>query len=308
MVGCKYVGIGQIVAVVLDGTILVQHLRPDGEQLHQLARVILVGERARGGISHGVVGHVEILAHGWTQRHVAHDLPVIGKRVGQQHVLEQNHILVPDQLLERRYEDLAERERDSLAQLIRISHGVGQEMRRHPALAGCNGVVIGNLRQVELLRQPALEAERLHVGGVARRGAESGLFEEPPRGSGRDLRVRHADLHRQRVATTTEPLLTVICPVPDRLAKPVAVRCAVRESSPQAASRSSAATDEAVKPVPVIVVVKMPNGNAPFEPTPVITGVGGRRRIQRDDRGGASVRSGRRNRIGSCGRHRRGAV
>jgi len=29
-----------------------------------------------------------------------------------------------------------------------------------------------------------------------------------------------------------------------------------------------------VKPVPVIVVVKTPSGNCPFEPTPVIVGVG----------------------------------
>jgi hypothetical protein len=35
------------------------------------------------------------------------------------------------------------------------------------------------------------------------------------------------------------------------------------------------ATDDEVKPVPVIVVVKMPSGNCPFEPTPAITGVDG---------------------------------
>ncbi len=35
------------------------------------------------------------------------------------------------------------------------------------------------------------------------------------------------------------------------------------------------AIDDEVKPVPVIVVVKMPSGNCPFEPAPVITGVDG---------------------------------
>ena len=35
------------------------------------------------------------------------------------------------------------------------------------------------------------------------------------------------------------------------------------------------ATDVDVKPVPVMVVVKMPSGNCPFEPTLVMTGVGG---------------------------------
>ena len=105
--------------------------------------------------------------------------------------------VVPDQLLDRGDEDLAERERHALAQLIRIRHRIGQELRRHAALAGRNGVVIGNLRHVELLVQPALKAEGLHVRGVGRRGAERGLLQEAPRRGGRYLRVRHADLHRE---------------------------------------------------------------------------------------------------------------
>src|SRR5271156_5964293 len=37
----------------------------------------------------------------------------------------------------------------------------------------------------------------------------------------------------------------------------------------------SAATDVAVKPVPVTVVEKIPSGSCPLVPTPVITGVAG---------------------------------
>ena len=39
-------------------------------------------------------------------------------------------------------------------------------------------------------------------------------------------------------------------------------------------SQGNAATDVAVKPVPVTVVEKIPSGSCPLLPTPVITGVG----------------------------------
>jgi hypothetical protein len=69
-------------------------------------------------------------------------------------------------------------------------------------------------------------------------------------------------------------LLTVIYPAPDRLAKPVTARAPLEKVVPSGVPFKEA-TDDEVKPVPVMVVVKMPSGNCPFEPTPVITGVGG---------------------------------
>lgn len=68
-------------------------------------------------------------------------------------------------------------------------------------------------------------------------------------------------------------MLTVMWPAPDRLAKPVAVKAPLDNVVPSGVP-FNAATDDEVKPVPVIVVVKMPSGNCPFAPTPVMVGVG----------------------------------
>ena len=70
-----------------------------------------------------------------------------------------------------------------------------------------------------------------------------------------------------------EPLLTVIWPDPDKLAKPEAVRDPLENVVPSGVPFNDATEDEA-KPMPVIVVLKIPSGNCPFEPTPAIAGVG----------------------------------
>src|ERR1700722_17347410 len=72
----------------------------------------------------------------------------------------------------------------------------------------------------------------------------------------------------------TEPLVTVIYPAPDKLAKPVTARAPLEIVVPSGVPFKHATPDE-VKPVPVIVVLKIPSGNRPFEPTPVITGMDG---------------------------------
>jgi hypothetical protein len=69
-------------------------------------------------------------------------------------------------------------------------------------------------------------------------------------------------------------LLTVIYPAPDKLEKPVTVRVPLEKVVPSGVPFKEA-TDNDVKPTPVIVVAKMPSGNCPFEPTPVSTGGGG---------------------------------
>jgi hypothetical protein len=62
-------------------------------------------------------------------------------------------------------------------------------------------------------------------------------------------------------------------PAPDKLAKPEAVREPFEKVVPSGVPFNEA-TDDEVNPVPVMAVVKMPSGNCPFEPTPVIVGVG----------------------------------
>ena len=69
-------------------------------------------------------------------------------------------------------------------------------------------------------------------------------------------------------------MLTMTVPAPDTLENPVTVKTPFENVVPSAVPFSNA-TDFAVKPLPPIVVVKMPNGNCPFEPTLLMTGVGG---------------------------------
>jgi hypothetical protein len=73
---------------------------------------------------------------------------------------------------------------------------------------------------------------------------------------------------------TAETLATVILPDPDMPENPVAVRVPLENVVPSGVPFSDA-TDDAMKPVPVIAVEKIPSGNCPLEPTAVITGVGG---------------------------------
>ena len=78
----------------------------------------------------------------------------------------------------------------------------------------------------------------------------------------------------RRRLEVTEPLPAVIWPAPDRLEKPVTLKTPLENVVPRGVPFKDA-IDDGRKPVPVIVVVKIPSGNWPFEPTPVITGTGG---------------------------------
>ena len=67
---------------------------------------------------------------------------------------------------------------------------------------------------------------------------------------------------------------TVMLPVPDALENPVTVRTPLAKLVPNAVPFNNT-TDVGTKPLPVMVALKMPSGNCPFDPTPVITGMGG---------------------------------
>ena len=58
--------------------VFVELIKPDREQLQQLARVIFVGFAARRRL---VIHHVQIAAHGRTERDILNDLPVVFERI-----------------------------------------------------------------------------------------------------------------------------------------------------------------------------------------------------------------------------------
>ena len=142
------------------------------------------------------------------------DLLVVGECVGQQQLLIGNHHVVPDDLIQRSDEDLAESKGHLLPQLVRIHHGVGQKHHRHSALASGVRVVVRNLPHSELLVEPRLEADGLNMRRVGRCGPESRLLQEAPRRRSGDLRV-HLKSGGYIVIDETEALVTIRFTIPD---------------------------------------------------------------------------------------------
>ena len=62
---------------------------------------------------------------------------------------------------------------------------------------------------------------------------------------------------------------------PDTPENPVTAKAPFVEKLVPRAVPFNNATDVETKPLPAIVVPKMPSGNCPFDPTPVTTGMGG---------------------------------
>ncbi len=189
---------GDAVGVELDGAVLIEHDGADGEELHDFTSVILVGNCTGGRVGHGVVAHVEILAHGGAQGDVLHDLAVVCEGIAEEGVLVGDHVAVPDELFEGGDEDLAQGKGDTLAKLVRIGDGVGEEVRGHAALVAGDGVVVGDLGHGVLVGDPLLEAKGLNGCGVGWCWTEGGLLEESASGGGRDLRIEDADLDGKR--------------------------------------------------------------------------------------------------------------
>ena len=126
---------GDRIAVSVEhrASIGIQFGQAEGEELHQLARVILVGRGPFGRIRLVIVRHVQIRAHGGTQGHgfdnvavisegvVAEDPPVRWKRVGGMN----RHL--------RHHPDLRKDERHALPQLVLPRHGVLEKRGLHCA-------------------------------------------------------------------------------------------------------------------------------------------------------------------------------
>ncbi len=65
----------------------IQFDQPDGEELHQLARVVFIRADVARGIGFLVAEHREIHTHRRVQRHVLHQLPEIPESVAGEQVV-----------------------------------------------------------------------------------------------------------------------------------------------------------------------------------------------------------------------------
>jgi hypothetical protein len=88
----------------------------DGEELHQLARVVLV--RADRAARLHAVGEVEVHPHRSAQGHVAHQRAVVAEGVAREDLQVRDDHVGVRVLVERDDPHLAERIDDALAQLI----------------------------------------------------------------------------------------------------------------------------------------------------------------------------------------------
>ena len=64
-------GLGIAIGVALGAAVWVEQHQPNRHQLHHLARIVLVGLAAGGGVFLLVATGVEVVAHGGVQRHVS---------------------------------------------------------------------------------------------------------------------------------------------------------------------------------------------------------------------------------------------
>ena len=181
----------------------------DREQLHHFARVVLVGTDVARRVGLLVLDVAEIDAHRRMQGHVFDQRAVVAEGVAAEHVVparERPGLVGQRAVLARDDEDLAQRERDALAQLIgrqrkaatRVGRADGVDgpdldpgrigdvvvafgLRRQ----GFDPVEVGHLQRNwlrELFCQPRIDAERAQARDVGRRRSEGGACEETRRG------------------------------------------------------------------------------------------------------------------------------
>ena len=109
------------VGPVLRRAVLVEQLGPDREELHDLARVVLVRVVLGGRV------HVQVLAHRRVQRLLVQDVPVIAERVQVEDAQVRRHLEGVSERVLGNDDDLVERPPDALAQLVRAVERVGEE-------------------------------------------------------------------------------------------------------------------------------------------------------------------------------------
>ena len=184
--------------------------QPDREQLHQLARVVLVGQAAgrRVGLAAALVR--EVAAHRDAGRDLLEQRAVRAEGVGLQDVEEGGRRELAERgagdVGDRHHDQLRQRQRHPLAQRV----GPADQLAPHHRIGAGRVVLVGDrvqalaaqpfdvrraARQRHLLVEPAGIAERLHPGDIGRRAGERGLRQEARRllaGGRRGRRHRHA--------------------------------------------------------------------------------------------------------------------
>ena len=185
-------GNGAAVAVLFDAAVGVELFEADGEELHHLARIVLVrGLREFTGrvVAFLLVADVgEIHAHHRVQGHVLQQLAKIAEGVAGQHVVIAGHPLriMAGIATGRHHEDLGQRIRNALAQLVVLGGGVPPgvvgvlqlAVVATACLPGVHDVHQRGAALAELLFDPGIGGAAGEGGDVAGRGAEAGLGEE----------------------------------------------------------------------------------------------------------------------------------
>jgi hypothetical protein len=111
--------------VALRRAVRVELHEADGEQLHELARVVFVGADISRRVRFLIAEHREVHAHHRVQRHVLHQGAEVAECVARQRVVvvgEPERILCERDL--RHHHDLRQRPGDALAQLVVAVHDV----------------------------------------------------------------------------------------------------------------------------------------------------------------------------------------
>ena len=176
----------------------------DAEQLHQFTGVVLVGQRAGGGVELDVAAERQVLAHRRVGRHRLQQAAVVAEGVGLQQIEERRPAKLPPaagQAEHRHDDDFRQRQRHPLAQRIGRGDelaplaGVEADLAVAVAVARPQGVVAlrhqpldpgRRRRQRHLLVQPAGIADGLDAGDLGAGGTQRGLGKEARRVSGGD--------------------------------------------------------------------------------------------------------------------------
>ena len=185
-------GDGETVRAEGKGAVGLEHREPDGEKLHDLAGVVLVGRGAGDGIGFAVAEGAEVVAHHRVKGDVfeesaevaegalAKDIVVVGDGLG---------LIVAAEAHVGDDEDLAEGVGDALAKLVGSGEGVFEP--RGLAVGRVNGVPIGEARAAAV--GGAVVAHGVLVGGVGQGDLSGDPRVEVAAGEGVDLGFLRAE-------------------------------------------------------------------------------------------------------------------
>jgi hypothetical protein len=109
-------------------SIRIQLCKSKREQLHQLARIILVRGCVLRWIGLVVIGHVQVAAHGRTQRYSLDQIAVVSESVVSKNApIGRERIRILHAGLLRHHPDLAQNERHALEKLVLPRDGIHEE-------------------------------------------------------------------------------------------------------------------------------------------------------------------------------------